>query len=120
MDNEKISLFIPAGLKAEREYFQGFARKELMQAFFGSIGVLIVTAIGYAVSGSILVVMGILGIGELIVVSVVTRSPVTNLSIVSMVKHYINYLKDQQDYRYRMEREVRTDDLISYRRRSQE
>jgi len=100
-DTGKISLFIPQGLKAEREYFQGFGRRELLQAFYGSFVVLFIIVIGYILNHSILYVVMALLLGETTVVSVVSRSQVTNMSVVSNIWYAMRYLKEQQEYRYR-------------------
>lgn len=97
----KISLFIPQGLKAEREYFQGFGRKELLQAFYGSFLVLFVIIIGYMINHSLLYVIMTLLFGETTVISVVSRSQITNLSVVSSIWYAIRYFREQQEYRYR-------------------
>lgn len=98
---EKITLFIPAELKAEKEYFQGFARKELIQAFYGSIIVLGIILVVYSIIHSIFFIVLTLLLGEVTVITVVTRSQITNLSVVTSLKYAIQYVKEQQDYRYR-------------------
>lgn len=115
MEKEKLNLFIPQGLKPEREYFQGFAKKELRQAFIGSTFVLLGLIIGYILTGSVLAVLMILILGEVTVVSLVTRSPVTNMSVYTQIKKAVKYGKDQQEFRYRQIREVEEHDTIHYR-----
>lgn len=98
---EKITLFIPQGMKAEREYYQGFGRRELVQAGYGGIGLLAAAILVYAASGRIAYVMILILFGATGILGLVTRSQVTNLSVVDQIRQMVKYARDQQRYRYR-------------------
>lgn len=115
MEKEKMNLFIPQGLKPEREYFQGFAKKELQQAVIGSVFVLAVLLLGYILTKSVLVVIMILILGEMTVISLVTRSPVTNMSVYTQIKKAVVYHKQQQEFRYRQIWEEEEYDTLYHR-----
>lgn len=101
MEEKESRLFIPQGLKPEREWYEGFGRKELMQAVYGSIGVVILTALVYLLAGRMVYVVVMLLFGETGVMAMVTRSPVTNLSAFSQLQAVVRYWKEQQHYSYR-------------------
>lgn len=105
MEEKESRLFIPQGLKPEREWYEGFGRKELMQAVYGSIGVVILTALVYLLAGRMVYVVVMLLFGETGVMAMVTRSPVTNLSAFSQMQAVVRYWKEQQHYSYRQMRE---------------
>lgn len=105
MEEKENRLFIPQGLKPEREWYEGFGRKELMQAVYGSIGVVVLAVLAYGLTGQTLYVVIMLLFGETGVMAMVTRSPVTNLSVFSQLQAVIRYWKEQQHYSYRQMRE---------------
>lgn len=105
MEEKESRLFIPQGLKPEREWYEGFGRKELMQAVYGSVGVILLTALVYILAGRMVYVVIMLLFGETGVLAMVTRSPVTNLSAFSQLQAVVRYWREQQHYSYRQMRE---------------
>lgn len=102
---EETKLFIPQGLKPEREYYEGFGKRELMRAIYGSIGVLLLVAVAYMLTGRMLYVVVVLLFGETGILAMVTRSPMTNLSALDQILFTVQFWKEQQHYRYRQLRE---------------
>lgn len=105
MEEKESRLFIPQGLKPEREWYEGFGKKELVQAVYGSIGVITLSLLVYLLAGRMLYVVIMLLFGETGVLALVTRSPVTNLSAFSQIQAVVGYWKEQQHYRYRQMKE---------------
>ncbi len=97
MDNE---LFIPVGMKAEKEFFQGFGRREMIQSIVAAVGLLIIAGIVHMITASMFHVVGILLFGMMSVIAVVTRSANTNLSALHQARYKIRFFKEQQEYRY--------------------
>ena len=97
MDNE---LFIPVGMKAEKEFFQGFGRREMIQSIVAAVGLLIIAGILHMITASMFHVVGILLFGMMSVIALVTRSAITNLSALDQARYMIRFFKEQQEYRY--------------------
>lgn len=95
------NLFIPVGMKPEKEFFQGFARREMMQSIVAGIALLLIAGITYSITENMFHVIGILLFGITSIIAVVTRSAVTNLSVLDQLWYLIRFFKEQQEYRYR-------------------
>lgn len=98
---EEQRLFIPQGLKAEREWREGFGRRELIQAVYGSILVVVIAILLYMIAGKLLYGVGAILFGEASVLALVMRSQVTNISIYSSLLFAIRFLREQQHYTYK-------------------
>lgn len=98
---EEQRLFMPQGLKAEREWREGFGRRELVQAVYGSIVVVILAIVLYVLVGKAIVGVGTILFGEASVLALVIRSQVTNISIFSSILFVIRFFREQQHYTYK-------------------
>ncbi|MBQ8148814.1 MAG: hypothetical protein IJ040_08525 [Lachnospiraceae bacterium] len=98
-------LFIPQGMKAEIEYFEGFGKRELRRAIYGSIGVVIITLVLWLFMNHTIYAVAVLLFGETGVVALVTRSQATNLSAIDSILLIIRYYKEQQHFRYKKRKE---------------
>ena len=98
-------LFVPQGMKAEREYFQGFGRDEMIRAGYALLVLCIVAAMIYIVFHRSIYVLGILISGGISIVAMITRSEITNISAWDQVVDYVRYLKEQQEYYYKQVKE---------------
>lgn len=99
---DKISrdeLYIPLGIKSEREYFPGFRKKEVVLI---SIVFAVILAIGlfyYSVSEDVFgTVIGLLIAGSTAIVLI--RKNETNQSVIDLAKHVITYFRSQRKYNY--------------------
>lgn len=102
---EEHRLFMPQGLKLEREYYQGFGKRELMQAVYGSIIIIAIAIFLYTVAGQMIYVVVTLLFGESTVFALVMRSAETNISAYSQILFAIRFWREQQHYTYRQLRE---------------
>jgi len=93
------TLYIPMGVKTENEFFNGFGKKELLQAAVGAIGALIVSLIIFLISGNVAYTMiGILsGIAGSVMMTVKDQY---NMSVVGQAANLINYARSQKVYPY--------------------
>jgi hypothetical protein len=104
MDENK--LFIPQGMKAKREWFQGFGQRELIRTTYATIGLLILALLVYVISGQTLYIIGILIFGETGIVMMLTRTPESNISAFDQVVYGIEYFRSQQKYYYKQMKEL--------------
>ncbi len=105
---EEQRLFMPQGLKAEREWREGFGRKELIQAGYGSVVVVIAAVLLYFIGGKAIYGVGTILFGEASVLALVIRSQVTNISIYSNLLFAVRFLREQQHYTYKQMEEGET------------
>lgn len=101
-------LFIPQGMKAEREWYEGFGKRELMQAAWGFIGIAFLALLSYLLFGNMIYVVVVLLFGATGVIAMVTRSPMTNLSGVDHLVLIYRYWTRQQHYTYQQMEEERS------------
>lgn len=102
---EDSKLFIPQGMKAEREWFQGFGQRELIRTVYATVGLIIIAILVYLISGQTLYVIGMLIFGESAIIMMLTRSSASNISAYEQVVYYIQFLRDQQTYYYKQMKE---------------
>lgn len=102
---EENRLFMPQGLKTEKEWYEGFGRRELMQLIYGSIGVVIITVLLYLITGQMSYVVIALLFGESSVFMLVIRSPESNLSALSHIMNALRYWQEQQHYTFKQMKE---------------
>jgi hypothetical protein len=101
-ENESIdTLYIPTGLKTEKEIYSGFGKNELVQAVIGTV---IIAAVDILISLIILnnlpafIIVLLLGI----FVSVMcVHKDITNLSVLDMTVNLYKYMRSQKVYYYK-------------------
>lgn len=101
-ENESIdTLYIPIGLKTEKEIYTGFGKNELIQAVIGTV---IIAAVDILISLIILnnlpafIIVLLLGI----FVSVMcVHKDITNLSVLDMTVNLYKYMRSQKIYYYK-------------------
>ena len=100
MEHE-ISLYIPTGVKAQNELFNGFGRRELLQSAVGSLlGGAVATLLGL-VSGNVAltVVAALTGIFGSVMMCTKDQN---NQSVVDQIGNMVWFGRSQQIYPYRM------------------
>lgn len=100
MEEKENKLFIPQGMKAEREYFQGFGHREMTRSVYAAVVLVVLAAIFYAVFHRTIYVVGLLIFGVAAIVAMVTRSEVTNTSSWDQIIYFIRYRTEQEMYYY--------------------
>ena len=100
MEHE-ISLYIPTGVKAQNELFNGFGRWELLQSAVGSLLGGAVAALLWLVSGNVAltVVAALTGIFGSVMMCTKDQS---NQSVVDQIGNMMRFGRSQQIYPYRM------------------
>ena len=93
-------LYIPMGVKPEVELFNGFGRKQLIQAVIGSLGAGVIAALIWLISGNVTftVITVLVGIAGSVMMTTKDQS---NLSVVDQVGNMLRFLKGQKQYPYR-------------------
>lgn len=101
MTEDIDTLYIPSGLKTEKEIYSGFGKQELIQAV---IGIVVIAVIDIFVSLVILdnlpafVIVLLLGI----FISVMcVQKDITNLSVLDMTINLYKYMLSQKVYFYK-------------------
>lgn len=103
MTNE-INLYIPTGVRAENELFNGFGRRELMQSVIVSLFGGAVAALLWLIAGTVaLTVVAVLS-GIFGSVMMCTRDQ-NNQSVVDQIRDMIRFWHSQQISPYRMQDE---------------
>ena len=97
--NDNNTLYIPMGVKTENEFFNGFGKKELLQAIVGTVFGIAVSLLFYLLSGNIAYTMiGVLS-GIAGSVMMVTKDQY-NMSVVTQVANLISFSRSQKIYPY--------------------
>ncbi len=98
---DEISLYIPTGVKAQNELFNGFGKRELMQSTVGSLLGGVAAMLFWLVSGNVAltVVAALTGIFGSVMMCTKDQS---NQSVVDQVGNMIRFNRSQQIYPYRM------------------
>ena len=100
MANE-INLYIPTGVKAENELFNGFGKRELLQSVIGSLFMGAVAALLWLITANVaLTVVAVLS-GIFGSVMMCTKDQ-NNQSVVDQIRNMIRFQRSQQIYPYRM------------------
>ena len=100
MANE-INLYIPTGVKAENELFNGFGKRELLQSVIGSLFGGAAAALLWLIAGNVaLTVVAVLS-GIFGSVMMCTKDQ-NNQSVVDQIGNMIRFARSQQIYPYRM------------------
>lgn len=100
MEHE-ISLYIPTGVKAQNELFNGFGRRELLQSAVGSLLGGAVAAFLWLVSGNVAltVVAALTGIFGSVMMCTKDQN---SQSVVDQIGNMVRFGRNQQIYPYRM------------------
>lgn len=98
MDND--TLYIPMGVKMESELFNGFGKKELKQAFVGSVFGILGAIILYLATENVAMTM-IMVLTSVFGSVIMTARDSNNLSVVEQVMNMTRYARGQKIYPYR-------------------
>lgn len=100
MNDETIMLYIPLGINTRMDFFPGFGKKEMAQAFVGVILSVAFAIICYLMTNMFLgvVIIMILGIG--ISVMLTTKGS-TNQSAIDLINDVIKFGNDRNVFPYR-------------------
>lgn len=97
----EINLYIPTGVKAENELFNGFGKREMLQSIIGSLLGGAVAALLWLIAGNVaLTVVAVLS-GIFGSVMMCTKDQ-NNQSVVDQIRNMIRFARSQQIYPYRM------------------
>lgn len=101
----EINLYIPTGVKAENELFNGFGRRELLQSIIGSLFGGAVAALLWLVAGNVAltVVAALSGIFGSVMMCTKDQN---NQSVVDQIGNMVRFWRGQQIYPYRMMDEI--------------
>ena len=100
MEAGNNKLYIPLGVKIEREIFNGFGRKQLFQAIIGTLCFGVVAALVYLVSRNIAFTLVVLMFGAVGSVMMTTKDQ-SNLSVVDQVQNMFRFIRGQKYYPYK-------------------
>ena len=97
----EINLYIPTGVKAENELFNGFGRREFLQSVIGSLFGGAVAALLWLIAGNVaLTVVAVLS-GIFGSVMMCTKDQ-NNQSVVDQIGNMVRFWRSQQIFPYRM------------------
>ena len=99
-EEQKWELYIPSGVKAENELFNGFGRRELLQSIAGSLFGGAVAAVIWLCSNNVAFTVVAVLTGILGSVMMCTKDQ-NNQSVVDQVGNMIRFARSQQIYPYR-------------------
>lgn len=100
MEEQKWELYIPVGVKAENELFNGFGRRELLQSMAGSLlGAGIAFLLWLCTQNVAFTVVAVLT-GIFGSVMMCTKD-MNNQSVVDQIGNMIRFARNQQIYPYR-------------------
>lgn len=102
---EQSVLFIPQGMKAKREWFQGVGQKEIARIVAASVVLVAIVLVVYLITTQPIYAVGMLLIGESIIIMMTVRSPGTNMSAIDLILLAISFSREQQEYEYQIIRE---------------
>ena len=97
----EINLYIPTGVKAENELFNGFGERELLQSTIGSLFGGAIAALLWLIAGNVaLTVVAVLS-GIFGSVMMCTKDQ-NNQSVVDQIGNMVRFWRSQQIFPYRM------------------
>ena len=97
----EISLYIPTGVKAQNELFNGFGKRELLQSAVGSLLGGAVAALLWLVSGNVAVTVVTVLTGIFGSVMMCTKDQ-NNQSVIDQIGNMVRFRRSQQIYPYRL------------------
>ncbi len=98
---QEMGLYIPTGVRAGKELFHGFGRRELTQSAAGSLMGGMVAALLWLAAGNVAITVVTVLSGIFGSVMMCTRDQ-NNQSVVDQVGNLLRYHRSQQIYPYRM------------------
>lgn len=98
---QEMELYIPTGVRAGKELFHGFGRRELTQSAAGSLMGGMVAAFLWLATGNVALIVVTVLSGIFGSVMMCTRDQ-NNQSVVDQVGNLLRYYRSQQTYPYRM------------------
>ena len=93
-------LYIPLGVRSDREIFSGFGRRQLLHAIIGTVCFAAIALLVYFLSKNIAFVLIVFMFGVVGSVMMSTKDQ-SNLSVVDQVQNIIRFMKGQKFYPYR-------------------
>jgi hypothetical protein len=100
MTTKDNKLYIPLGVKTEREIFNGFGKKQLFQAIIGTLCFGVVAALFFLLSRNIAFTLVALMFGAVGSVMMTTKDQ-SNLSVVDQVQNMLRFARGQKVYPYK-------------------
>lgn len=100
-EEQKWELYIPMGVKAQSEFFNGFGKRELMQSAVGSLAGGAVAALLWLLLENVALTVVAVLTGIFGSVMMCTKDQ-NNRSVVDQVGDMIRFNRSQQIYPYRM------------------
>ena len=100
MDEPRITLYIPLGVKAEAELFPGFGKKQILQAATGASAFTLVAFLIWVFTRNVsaTMIMTLSGIAGSVMM---TAKDQTNLSVVDQCANLFRFTRGQKHYPYR-------------------
>ena len=101
-ENESIdTLYIPTGLKTEKEIYTGFGKNELIQAVIGTVIIAVLDVlISLIILNNLPAFIIVLLLGIFVSVMCVQKD-ITNLSVLDMTVNLYKYMRSQKIYYYK-------------------
>jgi uncharacterized membrane protein len=103
------TLYIPTGLKTQKEIYSGFGKNELIQAIIGTLVISAIDVLFVLVIFNNLPVFIIVLLMGIITSVMCVQKDVTNLSVLDMIVNLFKYMKSQKKYHYKALDEWRWD-----------
>jgi len=95
------TLYIPTGLKTQKEIYSGFGKNEMIQAVIGTVVISVLDVLfALILFNNLPVFIIVLLLGIFMSVMCVQRD-VTNLSVLDMIVNLYNYMRSQKKYHYK-------------------
>lgn len=100
MNETDGNLYIPQGLKIEREIFEGFGKKEMIRALIICVISVIIDALIYFITKNTMIFIVII-LSSIAASIMVTQKDRSNISVFDQVKFMIKFHKSQKYYKYK-------------------
>lgn len=104
---EKKELYIPYGVKREKEFFDGFGKRQIRHFLIGAVISAAIAVIAYFITHTIIVVLAA-AIVCLTADFMATRKDTYSQSIVDVLITLFSYHRHQQKFRYVYDKEFET------------
>ncbi|HWP51538.1 MAG TPA: hypothetical protein VN626_07560 [Clostridia bacterium] len=102
--NNEINLYIPTGVKAENELFNGFGKRELLQSLIGFLFGGTIAALLWLIAGNVALTVVAVLTGIFGSVMMCTKDQ-NNQSVIDQIRDMLRFSRSQQIYPYRMQDE---------------
>jgi hypothetical protein len=97
MEQEK--LYIPYGLKTNKEYFPGFGNKQMRQSVIGTLCFAMPGGLIYSITGALAVFILLIIVGIIGSIMFTIRDH-NNISVIDQIGTLIKFKKSQQVFKY--------------------